>query len=86
MKNHHLGEYVRNFFRFSIKQSQIQGYKIIDYPDDPSMEYLPTFTIKNHLNVGKYTSPMYPMGYDTPAFILCWIRSFIKKRMTHGMG
>ena len=25
--------------------------------------YLPTFSMKNQPNVGKYTSPMDPMGY-----------------------
>ena len=28
------------------------------------MVYLPTFTINIELNVGKYTSPMNPMGYE----------------------
>ena len=28
------------------------------------MVYLPAFTIKINQNVGKYTSPMDPMGYD----------------------
>ena len=28
------------------------------------MVYLPTFTIKNQLNVCKYTSPMDPRGFD----------------------
>ena len=28
--------------------------------------YLPRFTIKNQPNVGKYTSPMNPMGYSPP--------------------
>ena len=30
------------------------------------MVYLPTFTIKNQLNVGKYTSPMDPQGLIHP--------------------
>ncbi len=36
--------------------------KNMQYPLDPCMIFLPTFTIQNQLNVGKYTSPMNPMG------------------------
>ena len=32
------------------------------------MVYSPTFTIKNQPNVGKYTSPMDPMGLESPTF------------------
>ena len=35
------------------------------YPKDPCMVFLPTSTIKiNQMHIGKYTSPMDPMGID----------------------
>ena len=34
------------------------------FPEDPCMVYLPTFTIKKQPNVGKYISPMDPMGLN----------------------
>ena len=44
----------------------------IPIPDAPCMEYLPTFTPKNHPNVGKYTIHG-ASGHDIPMIFRCWV-------------
>ena len=54
--------------RFGYLPAGIAGKNRTDleklFPEDPRMVYLPTFTIKKQPNVGKYISPMDPMGLN----------------------
>ena len=50
-------------------------------PEDPCMVYLPTFTIKIQPKVGKYISPMDPLGKETPIVFRFLLSSLWEKSL-----
>ena len=86
-----------NYNKSLVKKSHVYyiyiSYGVVSFPQDPCMEYLPTFTIKiNHSFIRKYTSPMDPMGVGRLSLeffetcFSCELTSIGTKRLAKGVA